>query len=65
MFSGRSYLESRIENYLSQACTCCFRLTMSNDDLKLALDHALLAFEKAHEGSPYCLQFELELGRQL
>ncbi|KAF8972568.1 hypothetical protein BDZ97DRAFT_1607026, partial [Flammula alnicola] len=64
-FSGPTYLESHIENYLAKAMTCRFRLTTSNDDLELAIPHASLAFEKAHEGSPYRFQYALEFGQLL
>ncbi|KAH9476491.1 hypothetical protein JR316_0010403 [Psilocybe cubensis] len=64
-FSGPLHLESRVENYLSKALLCRFRLGKNVEDFEKALHHAQLAFDKASEGSPYRFQCGLELGQLL
>ncbi|PPQ83884.1 hypothetical protein CVT25_000628 [Psilocybe cyanescens] len=64
-YFGPVYLESHIENYLSNAFLYLFRAKKDSADLETAVHHASLAFEKAPDNSPYRFKYGLNLGNLL
>ncbi|KAF9036310.1 hypothetical protein BJ165DRAFT_1321471, partial [Panaeolus papilionaceus] len=64
-YAGPTYVETRIEELISQAYLHRYNKYQSPDDLQDALSHARFALHKTIETSPRRAELAMNLGRML